>query len=136
MKRAGYSDKEIVSVYTCILRSMLEYAAPVWHPGLTLAQSKTLESIQKRVLKIVYPEESYNEALELSNLTLLSDRRSNLCKKLFHSMQDANHKLNHLLVMRHGNEYQLRNPNKYELPICRTDRYKKSFIPYCLYNLQ
>ena len=33
--RAGVPTCDVVCVYTSIIRSVLEYACPVWHPGLT-----------------------------------------------------------------------------------------------------
>ena len=32
--RAGVPASDIVCVYTSIIRSVLEFARPVWHPGL------------------------------------------------------------------------------------------------------
>jgi len=36
--------------YTVIVRPVLEYASPVWHSSLTVAQTETLESLQKRAM--------------------------------------------------------------------------------------
>ena len=33
--RAGLLTSDILCVYCSIIRSVLEYACPVWHPGLT-----------------------------------------------------------------------------------------------------
>jgi hypothetical protein len=51
--RAGVSANDIIAVYCSVNRSILEYACPVWHPGLTKAQSEDLERVQKRCLKII-----------------------------------------------------------------------------------
>ena len=53
--RAGVSTCDVVCVYTSIIRSVLEYACPVWHPGLTKKLSKDIERVQKRCLKTVVP---------------------------------------------------------------------------------
>ena len=55
LKRSGVSDENIIKVYTSTIRAVLEYAAEVWHPGLTRSLKHQLEHIQKRVLNIVYP---------------------------------------------------------------------------------
>ncbi len=68
----------------------MEYACQVWHPGLTKEQWDSLESIQKRVLKIVYKDTNYEEALNLANLPKLSECRENMCRKLFEQMKDKN----------------------------------------------
>jgi hypothetical protein len=51
MVRAGVSANDIIAVYCSVNRSILEYACPVWHPGLTQAQSEDLERVQKRCHK-------------------------------------------------------------------------------------
>jgi len=51
--RAGVPTSDIVCVYTSIIRSVLEYACPVWHPGLTKNLSKDIECAQKTLLKTV-----------------------------------------------------------------------------------
>ena len=41
----------------------------------------SIESIQKRAFKIIYPDYSYDQALVLTNEDTLSDGRDGLCKK-------------------------------------------------------
>jgi hypothetical protein len=53
--RAGVSANNIIAVYCSVISPILEYACPVWHPGLTKAQSEDLEQVQKRCLKIIWP---------------------------------------------------------------------------------
>ena len=42
-----------MTVYCSIIRSILEYARPVWHPGLTKKMSKDIERVPKRCLKMI-----------------------------------------------------------------------------------
>ena len=135
MRRAVYNQGEMTNAYTSLIRSVLEYAAPVWHSSLTNEQSRLLESIQKRVLKIIFPRSSYEEALTKCDLDHLSDRRTAICRKLFREMHNPEHKLNHLLP-KPKETSGLRKQNSYEPPKARTKRYKVTYIPYCLYNFQ
>ena len=135
MRRAGYDQGEMMNAYTSLIRSLLEYAAPVWHSSLTKEQSRLLESIQKRVLRIIFPTCSYEEALKKGELDHLSDRRSVLCRRLFKDMHNPEHKLNHLLP-KPREAAGLRKQNSYEPPKARTKRYKQTYIPFCLYNFQ
>jgi len=73
--RDGVPASDIVCVYTSIIRSILEYACPVWHPGLTKKLSKDIECVQKRCLKLLFPALSYTESLRKSGLERLDDRR-------------------------------------------------------------
>ncbi len=63
-----------------------------------------------------------------SRLHKLSERRNNMCQKLFFEMQIPSHRLHHLLQLER-NFTSTRNSKKYELPKCRTNRYKDSLSP-------
>ena len=91
LKRSKLSQKDIIKVYTSLVRPVLEYACQVWHPGLTGYHSDLLESVQERVLKMIFPGISYTEALTQANLQTLSDRRKKLCERLFIASQDNQH---------------------------------------------
>jgi len=58
-------------VYCSIICSILEYACPVWHPGLTKKLFKDVKWVQKRCLKLLYPLFSHTEALRKSGLDRL-----------------------------------------------------------------
>ncbi|PFX23767.1 Acyl-CoA dehydrogenase family member 11 [Stylophora pistillata] len=68
----------MLKVYTSAVRSVIEYAVPVWQsiPGYL---SDKIESIQKRALKIIFPcADSYSEALELARVETLAYRRDKI----------------------------------------------------------
>ena len=135
LKRAGKSPSDVVDTYISIIRSVLEYACIVWHPGLTKHQSEQIEHIQKRSLSIAYPEFDYNEALNKTNLETLFQRRENMCKQFFIDIQNPEHKLHYLLPP--PRDYvSLRNFRKYEPPKSKHERVKRSVINYALYNYQ
>ena len=81
LKRAGLCAAELVAVYKCYIRPLLEYAAPVWHPGLTQEQSSRIEKIQRRVCRCILGKNfvSYKIALGGFGLETLSARRDALC---------------------------------------------------------
>ena len=54
LRRCGLSQCDLLAYYRTLIRSILEYACPVWHAGLTKRESDILEKIQKRVLKIIF----------------------------------------------------------------------------------
>ena len=56
--------KDLLTFYCAVIRSTVEYAAQVWHGGLTQAQSNDIERIQKRALRIFDPDfKDYEQAL-------------------------------------------------------------------------
>ena len=80
LKRSGACIDDMVHFFTTVIRSLLEYACPVWHTSLTNEQSDQLESIQKRALKIIcgYSIIDYEQLRILYNLPTLSERRETL----------------------------------------------------------
>ena len=84
---------------------------------------------------MAHPYLEYEKVLEKYNMTTLKDRREQMCKKLFESMKNEDHKLHYLLppVRDHVTARQHR---KYEPPKLRTYRLKKSPVNYFLFNFQ
>ena len=78
LKRAGVMPKDILKVYLCNVRSVLEYAAQVWQ-DIPAYLSDSIESIQRRAMKIIFPDSSYENALNQANLVSMSDRRVFTC---------------------------------------------------------
>ena len=70
-------------VHTSIIRSVLEYACPVWHSGLTKTLSKDIERVQKRCLKLLFPALSYAESLNKTALERLDNRRDMVTQSMF-----------------------------------------------------
>ena len=67
---------------------------------------------------------------DLRHLPSLYDRRDTLTTKLFEEICcDPNHKLHHLLPeVNRSSVNNLRNRRKFNLPICKTNRLRNSFI--------
>lgn len=130
--RAGVADADIVTIFCSLIRSILEYACQVWHPGLTKKQSNSIESVQKRLLRILFPDSSYSESLTLSGLQSLHNRRERFAKETFQQIKDPNHVLYNLLKIRQPINKSVRNFYPFEIPTARTNRLNKSFINYCI----
>ena len=69
-------SSELCQIYSTTIRP--DFAAAVWHPGLTEEQANLLESVQKRVFKVIFPNIDYHEAIDKSGLYYLYVRRTNL----------------------------------------------------------
>ncbi len=136
LKRAGISADELLTVYLAIIRPTIEYACQVWHPGLTQHQTDQLETVQRRVFRVVYPQKTYEEAISHSKIPFLRTRRIQLCKKLFQQMTDPCHKIHHLLPPKRDIKYNMRNTRVYACQKIRTLRSSQTFVPWALLNLQ
>jgi len=86
--KAGVPVFGILCVYCTVIRSILEYACPVWHLGLTKKLSKDIERLQKRCLKLLYPYFSHSEALNISSRVRLDYRRDLITKNLFREIKE------------------------------------------------
>ena len=131
LKRNGVTVTELLSVYKALVRSVLKYCAPVWHTSIPAFLSDEIEKVQKRVFRIFYSENKYDEAFVLSGYPSLSERRSLLCKKTFEKICQPTSRLNNLVpeIRANTHGYEFRNNQTFTVPRCRTERFKRSFIP-------
>ena len=83
LKKLGASENDLLDVYFKQIRSVAEYAAPVWHPSLTGLETAKIERIQKTALHIILGSKynSYSSALKTLDVSKLTDRRKQLCLK-------------------------------------------------------
>ena len=79
-KTLGGSQDQLLTVYLTCVGSTLEFAAPVFHSGLTANQSSQIEMVQKKALAIIIGRQysSYETALNTLNLERLDTRREDL----------------------------------------------------------
>ena len=89
LKRAGIDRKSLIQFYCAGIRSVLEYACQAFHSSLSAYLSDQIERVQKRVLRILFPEVSYSKALEDAGLKTLFHRREELCSTLFKQIAES-----------------------------------------------
>ena len=60
--------------------------------------TESIETVQKRALKCIYPGNEYADILCLTNLYTVSieDRRDSLCNKYFQNIMETTHRLYYL----------------------------------------
>ena len=97
LKRALVSNHNILKIYLAMIRSILEYACPVWHSSLTKTEMDRLESIQRRVTQILYPDQSYEQSLSTLGIPTLQQQWEEFSKTFFTHMMDPSHRLHCLL---------------------------------------
>ena len=78
LRKSGVACADLVSIYCALIRSVLEYAAPVW-AALPLYLDNLIESVQQKALRIIFPAVGYNSALYQSGLKTLNERRKEIC---------------------------------------------------------
>ena len=98
LKRAKVAIQDILQFYTVCIRPILEYASTVFHYSLPKYLSDEIERVQKRVLRIVYRNLHYEDALMEAGMESLYARRQTACNKLFNQiLNNPNHKLHYYL---------------------------------------
>ncbi|KAM3857114.1 inhibin alpha chain [Diretmus argenteus] len=92
LKNSAIPPEELTSIFTIYIRPTLEYAAPVWHSGLTGVQSKAIERVQRRAVRIILGRDftTYRDACSRLGLPLLSSRRENLTRAFATSLRRCN----------------------------------------------
>ena len=123
-------------IYVSLVRSLLEYARQVWHTGLTVSDSARLEGIQKRAMKIAFPELPYECAFTLTNINTLHSRREDLSRRFFRGKLSPSHKRHHLLPPPRLVSHNFRKKTQFPAPRTRTTRYQRTLIPYGLVHWQ
>ena len=80
-------------------------------------------------MRIIYPTESYEDALLLASLSSLFLRRQQITNKVFlNIVNDDTHKLHQLLPAKNDTLINLRKKSRFLIPRVNTNRFKSSFI--------
>ena len=83
LKCSGAGQDNLLCFYGTMIRPVLEYACPVWHSSLAAAQTKALESLQRRALRIIYEGGDYTILLIRAGLETLESRHEHLTECFF-----------------------------------------------------
>ena len=131
LKRMGADNEDLKEIYLTQIRSILEFAAPVWHPAITGELRVKLERVQKSAFHIILSDgyTSYRSARKVLGLNTLHARRQSLCKKFAkksfkHQKFSKWFKMNDKITKTRNKQPKLCNV------VCRTNRFEKSPISY------
>jgi len=140
LKRAGAGLNDMLNFYCSMIRPVLEYASPVWHSSLTVAQTKALEYLQKRAMNIMFSGGiDYTTCLIIAGVDTLATRREYLTKRFFRRRVLPETSYLHYLLPGKNDlaiTNKLRYPKTFQLLTVKTERFRKTFIPYCLRHYQ
>ena len=122
--------QDLVEIYILYIRSVIENSAVVWHSSLTQGQAMEIERVQKVALKIILKSDyiDYNNALSITCLPTLLDRRIQLCKT-FAVKCTRNSKTSDMFPLA-KKTYNTRNTEEYKVTHANTNRLANSAIPF------
>lgn len=134
LKRSSMSPTDLLQYYKTIIRSVIEYACPVWQSSLTADQRNRLESIQRRAVRIISGSSDYELYCVLYELEPIAVRLDRLAQTTFLRLCNPSDCLHRLIPVRQSTETldKLRYKSQLSNFFCRTERFKNSFLPYAL----
>ena len=138
LKRAAMTSDDLLYYYQSVVRPVTEYACAVWHTSLTQEQTRQLEAIQKRAMKIIFGSNSGDLPRPLVTAPSLAERREMLTKRFFMDLLNEKNCLHELLPAKRDSDVtgKLRDAKQYPVPWARTKRFRKSTIVYALSHFQ
>ena len=83
LKNLKIDTATMIDIYKMEIRSLLEYACPVWNGAISKDEIEQIEKVQKSFIKILVDSNKidYQQMCVSLNLEILQTRRENLCKK-------------------------------------------------------
>ena len=115
----------------CKIRSILEFASPVFHSGLTKEQSTKTELVKKITLAVIFGKDyvSYESAMSKLNLERLDTRRTLICLRFAQKCTESTRQS--LMFPKNTRlRTNMRHPKLFQEHSCSTSRYHHSSIPY------
>ena len=135
LKYVGVNQEDLINIYVLYIRSLLEYCSVVWHSTITQEQSNNIEGVQKLCLKVILGSkyENYEQALNVSNLDSLRDRREQKClnfglKSLLHPVHSQMFPVNPQVHSKPSHERT--NKEHFIVNWAKTESYRTSAVPY------
>ena len=131
LKKLGANKEDLKDVYIKQIRSILEFAVPVWHSSLVGEDRLKIERVQKSALRIILGDSyvSYTSALRRTKLDSLFKRRQKLCSSF--AVKCYKNKKFNAWFKPNSRQTQTRQTNKKLLSVyTRTVRYERSPISY------
>ena len=131
LKKLGANWSDLLDVYFKQIRSIAEFAVPVWNSALTGLQVAKLERIQKTALHVILSEDykSYSSALRITGMDKLSERRKLLCLK-FARKSEKHPKFSKWFKPNLKKTVTRQTPPKYCKVFTLKKRFKKSPLSY------
>ena len=81
-KKSGFTNEELVTVYTTMIRPTADYGAVVYHSSLSNQQDELIDNLQNAALHCIFgPGISGRKMRELAGIATLRTRREEMCDK-------------------------------------------------------
>ena len=131
MRALGVDQASLLAYWKAEGRVYLELACPLWHSGLTTAQSRDLDRAQRLAMAAITGrwEPSHSRQLQTLCLEQLSARRTQLCATFAQrTARDSRHM--DIFTLSGAPERPGKAARPYREPFCRTGAHFNSAVPY------
>ena len=128
----GTSVPDLISVLRCQVLSVLQYAVPAWITMISKAESRSIESVQKTGLYLIFGAKfrSYTWALEQAGMKTQGQQRSKIFEKFTRPCTTSQKFSKWFCKSDRSNLMTTRsNKVKFKPVLTRTNHYAKSPIP-------
>lgn len=126
--RQFVSLRENHEVYVSIVRSVLEYASPVF-VGLNKTLSQKIQALDKRAHRIIYGSDRSNWQCQCDKDIMNQRRFLSSEKFLLHILGHPNH------ILYSRIPHKMNYTQLYSIPFCRTEKRRASFFPFIVAQL-
>ncbi len=126
------NKSHLMHIFKSQVRGSLEYCSTVWHSSLTESDCNDIERVQKAAMKVIMGTryQGYEEALKFMKIDSLRERRLKMALRF--AKKSVRHK-NFLSVFplnKSDHTMMTRNPAKYVVKNSKTERMKRSAVPF------
>ena len=123
LKRSSMPTEDLLQYYKAIIRSVIDFASPVWQSSLTTDQRHQLELIQRRALRIISGSPDYELYCVLYDIDPISVRLDNLARSMFQRLCRPDDCLHNIIPARCQCDALTRLRNYHQFPdiLCRTE---------------
>jgi hypothetical protein len=130
LKRMGMDTSGLRKFYCTYIRPSLIYGAPAWYTLLSGQDRAKLENTQRAALRLILPEQSYEERLTSLNIPTLEDFVHTISQNHFTKIfSHPDHPLHGYLCF-NNNRTSSRKPSTFKVPLCGTQKFKQSFFNF------
>ena len=131
LKFSGLNENDLLQTYKFIVRPILDYTVPTYHPQLTQEMSDEIEQLQASAMKVVFGNTvSYRTVIEHEKIEMHFTRREELVRRFALKNSNNPNFNSKWFPLNLDVQYNLRDRNLYLEEHARTTRLQKSPIFY------
>ena len=126
------NKSHLMHIFKSQVRGSLEYCSTVWHSSLTESDCNDIERVQKAAMKVIMGTryQGYEEALKFMKIDSLKERRLKMALRFAKKSVRHSNFLSVFPLNKSDHTMMTRNPAKYVVKDSKTERMKKSAVPF------